>query len=734
MKPETEHPGKEFEKRFTIHEIRLMFFKKKTIVWTGSLLLFGLVVICVIGRGQDPSLPSFEKVKAAYKKSDALLLDRHGQVLHELRTDPQGRRLEWIKLEEVSPALIKAVLAVEDRRFYRHKGVDWIGMVSSVFNWSKDRRLRGASTLTMQLTALLDRKLKAQRTGRTLAMKWQQVKTARNLEKTWSKAQILEAYLNLSSFRGELQGIAAASRGLFDKAPNGLDQAESWTLAALLASPNAAVEQVVQRASSLSRFLSGSEFNDEIKSLAENRLRIPYTIKPVVALAPQAARMLLSGGETKIRTTIDGTLQRFVLETLDHYLAALEEGHAFDGAVLVLENRSGEILAYVGNSGRTASASWVDGIKAQRQAGSTLKPFLYGLAIEKGLLTAASIIEDSPLQIPTPTGLYVPQNYDSVFRGSVSLRTALSSSLNVPAVRTLLLVGLPPFFQRLRTLGLESLTQEADYYGYSLALGSADVSLLELTNAYRTLANHGWWSEMKIRREGRPSTPRKVMDNRTTFILSHILSDREARSLTFGLENPLATRFWTAAKTGTSKDMRDNWCLGYSDRYTVGVWVGNFSGEPMRQVSGVSGAAPVWLAIMNFLHSGRPSRPPLLPQGLVQTRVVFQEEVEPGRTEIFLQGTEPVVPIRPNSVYETPRIVAPQEETLIQIDPEIPEERQKVPFQYKPAGGRFQWILDQRETGIYDAFFLWKPETGPHILSIVDREKRVVDSVEFTVR
>lgn len=444
--------------------------------------------------------------------------------------------------------------------------------------------------------------------------------------------------------------------------------------------------------------------------------------------------MLLSEGAGQIRTTLDGKIQRFVLETLDHYLASLKEGHAFDGAVLVVENRTGEVLAYVGNSGRSASAPWVDGVRAKRQVGSTLKPFLYGLAMERKLLTPASLIEDSPLALPTPSGLYVPQNYDSQFHGLVSLRTALSSSLNVPAVKTLLLVGVEDFWRRLRDLGLESLTQEAAHYGYSLALGSADCSLLELVNAYRCLANQGKWSPLKIRWEGKTGPFRRVMDEKAAFLVSHILSDREARGLTFGWENPLATRFWTAVKTGTSKDMRDNWCLGYSKDYTVGVWVGNFSGEPMRQVSGVSGAAQVWLAVMNILHGEKPSYPPLPPQGVVRARISFAAGTESDREEFFIQGTEQRTSFGTGSVYESPRIVFPQPETLIRLDPEIPEGRQRVPFQFHPPAKGCQWVLDHRETGVFEPLFLWKPQPGRHLLSLIGPEKQVLDTVEFLVR
>jgi penicillin-binding protein 1C len=710
--------------------------KVKIIKWTGLLLGLGLLIGggFFLTTGGVKTLPSFEEVKASYKKSDALLLDRYGRIIHEMRVENMGRRLDWVGLRALSPALLRAVLYVEDRRFYRHQGVDWTGLLFSVLKRPLASGTRGASTITMQLVPLLDKKPGTPTAKRTLKQKWNQIRAALALEKKWSKPQILEAYLNLISYRSELQGIAAASRGLFAKDPSGLNDAESLILASLIASPNVPVERIINRACFFARSLAARTDCQAIKDLGSLRLQSPYPIKPAVALAPQVAQMLLKGGQAQIVSTLDARLQQFVLETLNHCLAELREGHVSDGAVLVVDNRSGEILAYVGNSGQSSSALWVDGVTALRQAGSTLKPFLYELAVEKGLLTAASILEDSPLRVNTSTGLYVPQNYDDAFRGLVSARTALSASLNIPAVRTLLLVGLNPFWDRLRRLGFSSLSEDAEYYGYSLALGSADISLYELTNAYRTLANGGKWSPLKIRLNQAAERPKPVMDKRAAFILSHILSDRESRSTTFGLENPLATRFWTAAKTGTSKDMRDNWCLGYSERYTVGVWLGNFSGEPMRNVSGVSGAAPVWLAVMNFLHADRASSPPQRPSGVIETRLNFYQEVEPPRQEYFIEGTEPVSRIRAGSPLQKPRITSPADETQIHLDPEIPEDLQRVPFQFRPTSGRYQWMINEQKTGIFDPFFLWKPERGNYVLSIIDRDNRVVDSVAFMVK
>jgi penicillin-binding protein 1C len=698
----------------------------------GLIFLAAIIFLLRLEVVKNPS--SFEKVKETYKKSDALLLDRNGRILYEMRVDKKGRRLAWTELKDISPALLRAVLQIEDRRFYGHHGVDWRGLTGSLITFPRTSKVRGASTITMQLTALLDKRLKPRGARRTFWQKWDQVRAARALEKSWSKAQILEAYLNLIFYRAELQGIAAATRGLFHKEPNGLNDTESLILASLISSPNASIDRIIQRASFFGRSLGLPVMDETLKQATYDGLRSPYHIEPVADLAPQAARLLLKGGAAQAFSTLDGRLQQRALEILNHHLDLLKEGNVSDGAVLVADNQTGEILVYVGNGGPASSASELDGVTSRRQAGSTLKPFLYELAIEKGLLTAASLMDDSPLQVSTASGLYVPQNYDHIFRGLVSVRTALSASINIPAVRTLILVGLDPFVERLKALGFVSLTEDGDYYGPSLALGSADITLWELTNAYRTMANQGRWGPLNLSLNQRNEKSKRVFDKNSAAVISHILSDRESRSTTFGLENVLSTRFWTAVKTGTSKDMRDNWCLGYSEKYTVGVWVGNFSGAPMRNVSGVSGAAPIWLDVMNILHANRPSRPPRLPEGVVLAEVSFEQDREPKRMECFLRGSEPVTQVRRNAGYQKPHILYPVQDTLISLDPEIPEDLQRVPFQFQPALAQYEWVLNQEKIGISESLFLWKPKRGTYTLSIINGENGILDTVQFLVK
>ena len=404
--------------------------------------------------------------------------------------------------------------------------------------------------------------------------------------------------------------------------------------------------------------------------------------------------------------------------------------------MLAVDNASGEVLAYVGNPGEDEGTFYVDGVQAPRQAGSTLKPFLYALALEARLLTAASPLEDSPVNLTTATGLYVPENYDHASRGWVSLRTALAGLLNVPAVRALVLVGTERFVERLRALGFAHLTQEGDYYGYSLALGSAEVTLWELVNAYRSLANGGVSSALTLRPRPAPAPAKAVMQEGAAFIVSDILADRAARSVTFGLDSALGTTSHSAVKTGTSKDMRDNWCIGYSPRYTVGVWVGNFSGEPMHEVSGVTGAAPVWHEIMDHLHRGAPGTAPPPPQGVVAEDLVFTPPIEAPRREWFLTGTAMRRIAFAGTEASRPHIVYPGRDMSIALDPDIPAERQRLFPRAEPALPGLAWQIDRvpftSAAGTSPAG--WRPVPGRHHLTLLDPNGRVVDSVVFEVR
>lgn len=456
----------------------------------GALVSISALVLALLMPTAANAVPSFNEVQRDFLPSEASLLDRNGELLQRMRVNMDERKLSWVKVEDVSPALRHALVASEDRRFYQHSGIDWSAVAASAWGNLWNTRTRGASTITMQLAGLIYDDLRRKSGARSLTQKVSQAWIAQSLERNWRKDQILEAYLNLVAFRGELVGVHALSRVMFGKHPSGLDQGEAAIAVALIRAPNATPRRVTERVCAIlkeegaSEQCSGMDGRTELALARVSAKRDLPGTSDSPQLAPHLARKLLNAPGQQLRSTLDAPLQRFATQALRHQLAGLAERNIEDGAVIVIDNATGEVLSWVGSSGPLSAAANVDGVVAQRQAGSTLKPFLYELAIEKKWLTAASLLDDSPVNLATSAGLYIPQNYDKQYKGLVSLRTSLGSSLNIPAVRTLVMVTPERFFRRLQALGF-NLRESGDYYGYSLALGSADVTLANLANAYR---------------------------------------------------------------------------------------------------------------------------------------------------------------------------------------------------------------------------------------------------------
>ena len=706
-------------------------------------------------------------IREAWRASDAWLVDRHGAPLSRVRIDHERRRGEWVRVDDVSPALTQMIIASEDRRFHEHRGVDVLAM-SNALKQTLGGGRRGGSTLTMQLAAYLNPEL--EKSGRrSVVAKWRQLRQALAIERAWSKNEILEAWLNLTPFRGEVEGVDAAARTLFGKHAQGLDRVESALLAALVRAPNAGASRVARRAcgvlhsveqhmgenspspypsptpgrgvTNASASQSGHprvRENDGLlaQGLAAGGLRPRSIDTDLDGAAPHLARKLLKRAGERVSASIDARVQRFAVSSLQRHIRELAGRNVEDGALVVLDNETGEVLAWIGSSGEMSGARDVDGVLAPRLAGSTLKPFLYALALEQRLLTAASLLDDSPLAVTLPTGLYVPQNYDRAFKGHVSLRQALASSLNVPAVRTLALLGYEPFYRKLKSLGFETLRRDADHYGYSLALGGAEVTLLQLTNAYRALSNDGAVDAvhfLKAKADERSGATR-ILDPRAAYIVGDILSDPAARALTFGFASPLATRYRSAVKTGTSKDMRDNWAVGFAGRYTVGVWVGNFSGAPMHDVSGIDGAAPIWREVMDMLQEGAAPDERQPPGGIVRSRVSYAGALEPARDEWFIAGTErsSIVALPSRSVR--PHIESPAPGTIYAIDPDVPRERQRlvVAASGAPRGARF--VFEDGRQARADRPLMWLPSPGKRELILVNAQGKELDRVRFEVR
>jgi penicillin-binding protein 1C len=558
------------------------------------------------------------------------VLDRTGALLREVRAD-DGCRARYVKLDEVGERAQKAMLAAEDRRFFLHPGVDPFAVLRAVGQAVWHRRVvSGASTLTQQLARTVVPR------PRNAWGKFREMALALRIGWSLSKREILEQYLNRVAFGPGLRGIEAASHFYFDKPTRDLSLAEAALLSGMprgpsLYDPTKGTVRVERRRNRiLARLLSnGQATGDEVRRAQSEPIALA---KGVGGLgAPHFVRALLQGtidpsvrgsgslpGE--ITTTLDARLQREAEVLAQGTVKSLSRRHVTAASVIVLDNVTGEILAYVGSPdfGDADHLGENDGVLAQRQPGSALKPFIYELALEKLGFTAATVLPDIDLHLEHNGVDYHPQNYDGRYHGPVRLREALANSYNVPAVYTASLLGAGQVLERLQQIGFTSLDHDAAFYGPAIALGDGEVRLIELAGAYAALARggtalpvRGVLHASKSESPSLPSVPAApvVMRKEETRVISDILSDRNARIGSFGSESPLDLPFPASVKTGTSKGFRDNWTVGYTPEITVAVWVGNFDGSPMHGVSGVTGAGPLFRDVMIAAIRAHPSSP-----------------------------------------------------------------------------------------------------------------------------
>ena len=520
-----------------------------------------------------------------------------------------------VPLRAVSPHFLATIVAVEDARFAQHRGVDPAALVRAASEVvGHGHVVSGGSTITMQVARL--------RYGlpRTVWGKLCEIALALRIEAGTSKDQILEAYVNRLPMGGNLVGIEAGARTYFGVPASDLDWAQAAMLAALpndpvALDPYAHRATLERRSRAILAYLRahGVVTADEARQASAEQLAIVPRHEGI-GDAPQLLFRLAAStpdGAERVRTTIDRDLQRYVENAAQEVVAALGDRSVHDAAAIVVDNATGDVLAYLGSPAYfdARSLGRNDGVVALRQPGSTLKPFLYELAFERRTIRPATILHDVPTTYAIPGAqLYAPADYSGEFEGPVRPRIALADSLNVPAVRTLSAVGVATFQSRLRALGFVHLDKPADYYGLGLTLGSGEVTLEELARAYATVARGG--RPLRLRyRDSDPGTPgstgERVGDEATWALVTDMLSDAHARARAFGVASLLRLPFPSAVKTGTSSDFRDTWTVGFTRDVTVATWVGNFDGTPMQRITGVTGAAPLWNRIMLHLAEAR---------------------------------------------------------------------------------------------------------------------------------
>ena len=547
---------------------------------------------------------------AATADVSTVVVDRHGLPLYEARSNA-GTRSTRLDAADLPPALVNATLAAEDHRFFRHPGVDPLAFVRAVVrNVRAGAVVEGGSTITQQTAKILLSRRAQDRRRRGLLSKFHEAVLAMRLEHRLTKQEVLALYLNVAPYGNQVVGAGRASEVYFGVQPSLLTVAQATFLAALPQRPSAYnpykdPKPALRRQRRIIDTLVHQKLisPDEAHTARNERLRIEPAARAFAA--PHFVEMVLAAqGGTRpahLTTTLDASLQSTIADIVHAHRESLLRHGAHNVAVVVLDNRTSEWLAWEGSGDYfdRDNGGAINGGITLRQPGSALKPFVYALGFEAGE-TPASVLPDIPSTYPTaePGIVYSPRNYDGAFHGPLLARQALAGSQNVPAVALAARVGVPDLLRLLRSAGFSAFDKTASHYGLGVALGNAEVTLADLVSAYAVFARGGVWQEPRAVITGATTSTRRVVSARAAFWVTDILSDDEARAYVFGRGGSLEFPFPVAVKTGTSQAYRDNWTVGYTREVTVGIWVGNFDRRPLVGSSGVTGAAPIFHAVM----------------------------------------------------------------------------------------------------------------------------------------
>ncbi len=638
---------------------KVVSYRKEThpgVYYTWFILLALLAPIIAFGGVAKAVSPLLKlPAKENFHPTQTVFYDRNGTKLYETAGAHQPVSK---KLDEIPRPLVLATLAAEDADFYKHKGVNPEALVRATYKNIFTNDQQGGSTITQQL--IKNTYLSSEK---TTSRKLKEMTYAVLLEQKFSKDQILERYLNEVYYGQQSYGVADAAKTYFGKDLNQLTLAEATMLAGLPSSPTRysplggsadlakkRQKYVLDRMVKLG-YVSQDQANEAYaQTLAyakeEKVLFAPHFVFYVKEqLAKYYGDDVVDSGGLKVYTTLDLNKQQTAQEALTKGVADVASYNASNGALVAMDPRNGEILAMVGS--RDFNNDQIDGkvnvADALRQPGSSFKPFVYLEALRQGN-SANMVLHDKPT---TFYNTFTPKNYDGGYRGNVTLRYSLANSLNIPSVELLDKVGAKPSIDLAKSMGITTLN-EPDRYGLSLVLGGGEVKLVDMVSAYGVLANSGTNagkvsvtkiedSKGKVIYERKPD-PKLVVDPGLAYIMSDILSDNRARTIGFGADSPLNFSRPAAVKTGTTNDYKDNWTIGYTPSLVVGVWVGNNNGDPMRGISGVQGAAPIWNDVMSKLLSGTTVESFKQPGNVVKGCACVRA-VGGGVSEYFIKGS-----------------------------------------------------------------------------------------------
>ncbi|MCL4367029.1 PBP1A family penicillin-binding protein [Patescibacteria group bacterium] len=655
-------------------------------------LILGIILITIAGIVYFATqVPSPDQLSNRNVAQSTKIYDRNGELLYDIF---QNQNRTPVKLADMPDSIKQATIAIEDKNFYQHGGFSITGIARALFDLVLHRQVEGGgSTLTQQLVknALLGNE-------QTLVRKIKEFILAIQVERVYSKDQILEMYLNEIPYGGTAYGIEAAANLYFGIHAKDLDLAQSSLLAGLPQLPSvyspygthpelAKVRQKeVLSAMVANGYITQKQADDAYNEqltyrTSQNELgfKAPHFVLYVKQkLIEQFGDKMVEQGGLKVTTTLDYGIQQKAEQIVKDQIDGLTKYDVGNGAAVVLDAKTGEILSMVGSKdyfGQSEPAGCTEGVSCtfepnvnvainERQPGSATKPITYSLALEKGY-TAATVLMDVKTEFPGGAGnpAYVPVNYDGQFHGPVQVRYALANSFNIPAVKMLAMVGIKDDLDLGYRMGLstwEPTDQTVNQVGLSLTLGGREVKLLDLVSVYQVLADQGVKQDPisilkvtdasgKVLYEYKPSLGQKILDSGITYIISNILSDNGARTAEFGPNSVLVIKNHTvAAKTGTTDEKKDNWAFGYTPSYVVGVWVGNNDNEPMNQQisSGITGASPIWHDIMTAVLDGKPDEQFNQPDDVVSMDIDglmggLPHDGSPTRKEYFIKGTEP---------------------------------------------------------------------------------------------
>ncbi|MEE9320720.1 MAG: transglycosylase domain-containing protein [Granulosicoccus sp.] len=714
-------------------------------LWLCALPCAALVTLAIATHLQIKPVPEMLNIAgSAIEKPQ--LLDRH------LAPITITYKNHWnihnsVVLHEIPLFLQQAFIAAEDKRFYQHAGTDWLARAHALWqNLAAIRNVRGASTISEQTIKMLHPR------PRSLWTRWLEGIEATQLEKHFSKNDILQFYLNQVPYSAQRRGVVQAAHYYFGRDLDTLNQQEMLTLAVLVRAPSrldpikhtqAASPAIGRLAETMKLPAPGTAGSPIIDDNLQS-VRASHYAKFVYHQTKQSMRT--------IHTTLDLNLQNAAQALLEKRLHELRNRNVKNGAVLIVDNRSNEILSWAvaGDGNPEFPGSGIDAVTTPRQPGSTLKPLLYAMALENGF-TAATLIDDSPLSESVGTGMHTYHNYSRRHYGPVSLREALGNSLNIPAIKTLQKTGTGKFLHTLHALGINNLQQHPDIYGDGLALGNGEITLYELVQAYSTLAAHGQFRPLVTTRESisgwTEKSANRIFTKESSSLIANILSDKNARKLEFGTGSLLDLPIQTAVKTGTSNDYRDAWTVGFNHRYTVGVWMGNMDRQAMKKVTGSSGPARVFRSVFSVLNKHKRSRPLYLSPQLIKADICKETGLSVTNmdtctlvNEWFIEKPELSDNKNAKQPNQTIRIQQPSPNLQMAMDPRIPDDKEYFRFSLnqQTAVQNVKWLLDGRllaETTV--GHIQWRLEKGTHRLraeiSSIDQITET-DTVIFLVK